>query len=78
MADSPERGVIDRENRVFNYQGLQVIDGSILAANLGVNPSLAITALAERAMSFVPARRCVLGSLCRAPRRVRGLPFDPG
>ena len=56
MADSPERGVIDRENRVFNYQGLQVIDGSMLTANLGVNPCLTITALAERAMSFVPAK----------------------
>jgi cholesterol oxidase len=56
MADTPERGVIDRENRVFNYRNLYVIDGSILSANLGVNPSLTITALAERAMSFIPAR----------------------
>lgn len=56
MADSPERGVIDRQNRVFGYQNLYVIDGSMLAANLGVNPSLTITALAERAMTFIPAR----------------------
>jgi cholesterol oxidase len=56
MADSPERGVIDRQNRVFNYQNLYVVDGSMLSANLGVNPSLTITALAERAMSFIPVR----------------------
>jgi cholesterol oxidase len=56
MADSPERGVIDRQNRVFGYENLYVIDGSMLAANLGVNPSLTITALAERAMTFIPAR----------------------
>jgi cholesterol oxidase len=56
MADSPERGVIDRQNRVFNYQNLYVVDGSMLSANLGVNPSLTITALAERAMTFIPDR----------------------
>lgn len=56
MADSPERGVIDAQNRVFNYQNLYVIDGAMLGANLGVNPSLTITALAERAMSFIPAK----------------------
>lgn len=56
MADAPERGVIDAQNRVFNYQNLYVVDGSMLSANLGVNPSLTITALAERAMSFIPAR----------------------
>lgn len=56
MADGPERGVIDRQNRVFNYRNLYVVDGSMLSANLGVNPSLTITALAERAMSFIPER----------------------
>ena len=56
MAASPDRGVIDRQNRVFNYENLYVIDGSMLSANLGVNPSLTITALAERAMTFIPAR----------------------
>lgn len=56
MADSPERGVIDSQNRVFNYQNLYVVDGSMLGANLGVNPSLTITALAERAMSYIPAK----------------------
>lgn len=56
MADGPEHGVIDSQNRVFNYQNLYVIDGSMLGANLGVNPSLTITALAERAMSFIPPK----------------------
>jgi len=46
-------GVIDTQHRVFGYQGLYVIDGSAVSANPGVNPSLTITALAERAMSFV-------------------------
>jgi cholesterol oxidase len=54
MASSAEDGVIDAKHRVFNYRNLYVIDGSVIAANLGVNPSLTITALAERAMSFIP------------------------
>lgn len=56
MADSPERGVIDRHNRVFGYRNMLVCDGSMLGANLGVNPSLTITALTEHAMSHVPAK----------------------
>jgi cholesterol oxidase len=56
MADTPARGVIDAQNRVFNYRNLYVVDGSMLSANLGVNPSLTITALAERAMTFIPPR----------------------
>ena len=54
MSASAADGVIDARNRVFNYHNLYVVDGSMLAANLGVNPSLTITALAERAMSFIP------------------------
>jgi len=50
-------GVIDAQHRVFGYQNLLVVDGSAVGANLGVNPSLTITALAERAMSFIPAKR---------------------
>lgn len=56
MGDSPETGVIDKQHRVFGYEGLFVIDGSAISANLGVNPSLTITALAERAMSLIPRR----------------------
>lgn len=57
MGDSPERGVIDPRHRVFGYEGLYVIDGSAISANPGVNPSLTIAALAERAMTFIPARQ---------------------
>ncbi len=56
MADGPDRGVIDHQHRVFGHPGLYVIDGSAVSANPGVNPSLTICALAERAMTFVPAR----------------------
>jgi cholesterol oxidase len=51
---SPETGVIDPYQRLFGYPGLHVADGSTLTANLGVNPSLTITAQAERAMSMWP------------------------
>jgi cholesterol oxidase len=54
IASSPEHGVVDRQHRVFGYQNMYVCDGSVVGANLGVNPSLTITALAERAMSFIP------------------------
>jgi cholesterol oxidase len=54
MGATPEEGVIDARHRVFGYDGLYVVDGSAISANPGVNPSLTITALAERAMSFVP------------------------
>ena len=57
MGDSAESGVIDHRHRVFGYDGLYVIDGSAVSANPGVNPSLTITALAERAMSFIPGKR---------------------
>jgi cholesterol oxidase len=54
IADSPEHGVVDSHQRVFGYKNMFICDGSVIAANLGVNPSLTITALAERAMSFIP------------------------
>jgi cholesterol oxidase len=53
IADSPERGVVDHRHRVFGYKNMYVCDGSVVAANLGVNPSLTITALSERAMSYI-------------------------
>lgn len=61
MGDSAETGVIDIRHEVFNYPGLYVIDGSAISANPGVNPSLTITTLAERAMSLIPAKRIATG-----------------
>jgi len=49
-----EHGVVDGYHRVFGHDGLHVVDGSAVSANLGVNPSLTITAQAERAMSLWP------------------------
>ena len=54
IGDSPETGVIDPYHRVYGHPGLHVVDGSAISANLGVNPSLTITAQAERAMSLWP------------------------
>jgi cholesterol oxidase len=51
---TPEDGVIDPYHRVHGYPGLSVVDGSAVSANLGVNPSLTITAQAERAMALWP------------------------
>ncbi|HEY7682254.1 MAG TPA: GMC family oxidoreductase [Gemmatimonadales bacterium] len=53
---TPEEGVIGADCQVHGYPGLYVIDGSIMPANPGVNPSLTITALAEYAMSRVPSQ----------------------
>ncbi len=49
-----DHGVIDGYHRVFGHEGLHVIDGAAIGANLGVNPSLTITAMAERANSMWP------------------------
>jgi cholesterol oxidase len=54
MGASRDDGVVDHRNRVFGYRNMYVCDGSVIAANLGVNPSLTICAITERAMSFVP------------------------
>ena len=54
---SSESGVIDDRHRVFGYTNMYICDGSVVASNLGVNPSLTITALAERAMDFIPPLR---------------------
>lgn len=62
MAGSPEEGVVDFRGEAFGHPGLHVVDGSVVPVNLGVNPSLTITALAEYLMAQVPA----------APRRRRG------
>ena len=54
IGDSPEHGVIDPYQRVYNYPTMYVVDGASVSANLGVNPSLSITAQAERAASLWP------------------------
>jgi cholesterol oxidase len=54
IADSPDRGVIDPYLRVWNYPDMYVVDGAAVTANLGVNPSLTITAQAERAFALWP------------------------
>lgn len=55
MGDSPRAGVIGPDHEVWNYPGLYVLDGSALSANPGVNPSLTITAMAERAVDRIAA-----------------------
>jgi cholesterol oxidase len=54
IGSGPDDGVIDADNRVFGYENLMVCDGSAVPANPGVNPSLTITAMTERAMSKIP------------------------
>ena len=56
MGKSSSEGVIDSQNRVFHYKNMYVCDGSMIGANLGVNPGLTITALSERAMSHAPSK----------------------
>ncbi|MEV6972995.1 GMC family oxidoreductase [Kitasatospora sp. NPDC093806] len=54
IGDSPETGVVDPYHRLYGHPGISVVDGAAVSANLGVNPSLTITAQAERAMSMWP------------------------
>ncbi len=56
MGKSADDGVVDTKCEIFDYSGLYVIDGSIIPANPGINPSLTIAALAEYAMSNIPAK----------------------
>jgi cholesterol oxidase len=66
-----EHGVVDGWHRVFGHPGLHVVDGSTVSANVGANPSLTITAQAERAMAFWPVR----GE--PDPRPPLGAPYAP-
>ncbi|MQS12629.1 GMC family oxidoreductase [Streptomyces kaniharaensis] len=54
IGDAPETGVVDPYHRLYGHPGISVVDGAAVSANLGVNPSLTITAQAERAMSMWP------------------------
>ena len=56
MAETPEQGVVDGACRVFGHPGLWVVDGAAIPVNLGANPSLTITAVAEMAMAQVPPK----------------------
>jgi cholesterol oxidase len=56
IGEDRDRGVVDPYHRVYGHPGLHVVDGAAVSANLGVNPSLTITAQAERAMAFWPNR----------------------
>ena len=56
MGENASEGVINSKNEVFGYQNMYVIDGSMISSNPGVNPSLSITAIAERAMSLIPEK----------------------
>jgi cholesterol oxidase len=56
IGHGPEDGVVDASQRVFGYENMLICDGAAIPANVGVNPSLTITALAEHAMSKVPVK----------------------
>jgi cholesterol oxidase len=56
MGSTSEEGVIDAQSRVYGYENLYVVDGAMVPGNLGVNPSLTITAMAEHAMSHIPPK----------------------
>jgi len=57
MGDTDKDGVVNKELEVFNYPGMYIVDGSILQANPGLNPTLTITAMAEYAMSKIPLKK---------------------
>jgi cholesterol oxidase len=70
IGSDPDSGVIDPDHRVFGYQNLLVCDGAAIPANPGVNPSLTITAMAERAMAQVPPKALDAG-LAELPQAAR-------
>jgi cholesterol oxidase len=57
LGKNKDSGVIDENFEMFNYPGMYVVDGSMVPSNLGVNPSLTITALSEYAMSRFPNKK---------------------
>jgi cholesterol oxidase len=70
IGDSAATGVVDAYHRVYGYDGLHIVDGSTISANLGVNPSLTITAQAERALAFWPNKGQA------DPRPALGTPYE--
>jgi cholesterol oxidase len=84
IGETSETGVVDGRQRLFGYENLLVCDGSVVPANIGVNPSLTITALAERAMTFVADSAAWSstgtasdGSPSGSPSRSTGAPAPP-
>jgi cholesterol oxidase len=76
IGSDPSSGVVDPYHRLFGHPGLHVVDGAAVGANLGVNPSLSITAMSERAMAMWPNKgeldpRPPLGSEYRVVEPVR-------
>jgi cholesterol oxidase len=63
MGKDINEGVIDKNNRVFGYENMFICDGSSISANPGVNPSLSILALAERAVSKIPAKHEIVNEI---------------
>ena len=57
IGNSPENGVIDKDQKVFGYENMFVCDGSAISANPGVNPALTITAMTERVMAKIPGKK---------------------
>lgn len=62
IGSNADRGVVDRYRRAFGYENLLVTDGSTMPANVGVNPSLTITAMAEEAMTHIPPKAATASS----------------
>jgi cholesterol oxidase len=75
MGRDAEHGVVNLNAELFNYPGLYVVDGSIVPANPGVNPSLTITALAEYVMGEIPTKdgHPLPAPLMANPRELSGL-----
>ena len=67
MGQTADEGVIDRDHRVHGYEGLYVVDGASISANPGVNPSLTIVAMAERAASKIPVKKAIAQELRLPP-----------
>ncbi len=57
IGKDPQHGVVDKFGKVFGYENMYIVDGSVVPANLGVNPSLTITALAEYILHHIPAKK---------------------
>ena len=70
IGEDKSKGVIDPYHRVWDYPTLHIVDGSSVTANLGVNPSLTITAQAERAFSMWPNKGDI------DPRPAQGLKYQ--